>query len=227
MTSIRFFTVKEAGAAIAAQLDITDADDRIYAARCHEAALVDAIASNVIVYRDPVSRLPIRRDGIVATLVACNCVISDADLNAWLDSQGVGVRVAGLDAAPVPKAPTDEDAKAGNPALQEKPTSAELASALGPYLRNGRDSEWLKRRLNDADDYPRLKKYRAFEGEGKRPIARWDVGGVVLHLMELAELTRRSAKEALAKHYPQHSYVLDGIDQEVERPAATWFPTRP
>ncbi|EIN02298.1 hypothetical protein WQE_04897 [Paraburkholderia hospita] len=222
MTITRFFTVNDAADAIVDEMNIAKDEDRAYAARCHAAALVDAIGRNAIIYRDPISRLPITREGIVAVLVAHSCVVSDADLNAWLDSQGVGVRVTGAGLVSFPEAQTQDDANAGVQALG-KPTSAELASVLGPYLSDGRDAEWLERRLNDADRSNRLKKYRTFEVEGKRRIARWDVGAVVLHLIESDELTRERAKEALTEHYPRHLYVLDRLPAEDEKKVATWF----
>lgn len=222
MTVTRFFTVKEAADAIVDEMNIANDEDRAYAARCHAAALVDSIGRNTIVYRDPISRLPIRRDGIVAVLVAQSCVVSPADLNTWLDNQGVGVRLKDTDPAAFPEGHSGDDSKAPMPVL-DKPTSAELASVLGPYLSNGHDSEWLKLRLQNAEQYPRLKKYRSVEVEGKRRIARWDVGAVVLHLIESDELTRERAKEALTEHYPRHLYVLDRLPAEEEKKVATWF----
>ncbi len=217
MTAIQFFTVKDAAAAIAAELGIASDEDRAYAARCHAAALVDAIGSNAIVYRDSISRLPIRRDGIVAVLVAQSCVISNDDLNAWLDSKGIGVRVSvttcGADASPE-----------SDTATADRPTSTELSAALGPYLSAGRDGEWLRKRLSDAGRYRRLKKYRAIELDGKQQVARWEVGGVVLHLIETGDMTRERAKAALTEHFPSHLYVLDALPPAVTRQSASWMP---
>ncbi|MCC8396320.1 hypothetical protein LJ656_27395 [Paraburkholderia sp. MMS20-SJTR3] len=212
MTALRFLTVKEASAAIAAALDIADTDDRAYAARCHKKALEDAIASNAIVYRDPVSRLRISREGIVAALVAHNCVISVADLNVWLDSIGIGVRVA---------ASGDEQVKPADLTTDERPSSESLAKALSPYLRTGRDFDWLRKRLTEAKRYPRLLKYRVFKGTS----ARWEVGGVVLYLIEEGELTREKAKAALTKYFPRHQYVLDNPSIQGDRSAASFIPS--
>ncbi|TCG03512.1 hypothetical protein BZM27_47980 [Paraburkholderia steynii] len=217
MTGIRLFTVKEAADAIAAELNISDDEDRAYAARCHAAALVDAIGSNAIVYRDSISRLPIRRDGIAAVLVACICVISTDDLNAWLDSKGIGVQ---LDATESSNAASVESGSA----TVDRPTSAELSTALGPYLSAGRDTEWLRKRLGEARRYRRLQNYREMALEGNQPIARWEVGGVVLHLIESGDLTRERAKAALTEHFPRYLYALEELPPIAARQPANWIP---
>jgi hypothetical protein len=220
---MNFYTIREAAASIAAKMHPCDVKNQSEARRCYVGALENAVGTNTVVYRDPVTRLPLQRAGIAASLAAHSCVISCADLNAWLDSQGVGVRVAGPDTAAATAAALGTDGKAGIPALQEKPTSAELASVLGPYLSNGHDSEWLKLRLQNAEQYPRLKKYRSVEVEGKRRIARWDVGAVVLHLIGDGVLTSHRAKEALTEHCPQHLYVFGRLPAEDGKRSATWF----
>ncbi|EEF24371.1 conserved hypothetical protein [Ricinus communis] len=216
MTVTRFVTVKEAANAIADEMNIANDEDRAYAARCHAAALVDAIGSNAIVYRDRISRLPIRRDGILAVLVAQSCVISIDDLNAWLESMGVGVQVRSITLEP------NEPGSSKTQLDNERPTSAELATTLGPYLSADRDSEWLRKRLNDADRYPRLQKYRVMEGS--RPVAHWEVGGVVLHLIESGDMARKHARDVLTERYPLHLYVLDGLDMQEPKSPSTWFP---
>lgn len=220
---MNFYTLREAAAAIAAEMHPDNESNRAEAARCYVAALENAVGTNGIVYRNAVTRWPLHRVGIAASLAAHSCVLSELDLNAWLDRLGVGVRVAGPDTAAATAAPLGTDAKAGIPALQEKPTSAELASVLGPYLSNGHDSEWLKLRLQNAEQYPRLKKYRSVEVEGKRRIARWDVGAVVLHLIGDGQLTIHRAKEALTEHCPQHLYVFGRLPAGDEKQSATWF----
>ncbi|MFM0173190.1 hypothetical protein PQR33_28135 [Paraburkholderia sediminicola] len=223
MTNIHFYTIKQAAAAIAAEMHSDDETNRTEASRSYVAVLENAVGTNGIVYRDPVTRLPLQRAGIAASLAAHGCVIGCADLNAWLDSQGVGVRIAGPDMEAPSEGPPGVDASSGVPALQQLPTSAELATVLGPYLSNGHDSEWLKLRLQNAEQYPRLKKYRSVEVEGKRRIARWDVGAVVLHLVAAGELTRDRAKEALTGHCPQHLYVFGRLPAEDKKQPAMWF----
>ncbi|MFM0736544.1 hypothetical protein PQQ51_04745 [Paraburkholderia xenovorans] len=220
---MNFYSIHQAAEAIAAEMHPSNEKNQTEATRCYVGALENAVGTNAIVYRDPVTRLPLQRAGIAASLAAHSCVISCADLNTWLDGQGVGVRVAGPDTAAHPEAPPGENAKAAIPALQEMPTSAELASVLGPYLSNGRDAEWLKLRLQNAEQYSRLKKYRSVEVEGKRRIARWDVGAVVLHLIGDGELTRDRAKEALTEHCPQHLYVFRQFPEEDGKQPAEWF----
>lgn len=214
---MNFYTLKEAAKAIADAMSITNDEDRAYAARCYSAALADAIGSNAIVYRDPIHRLPIRREGIAAVLVAHSCVISTDDLNVWLDSKGIGVRVR-ASASGTAAAPESDTSQV------DRPTSAELSAALGPYLIAGRDAEWLRKRLGEADRYRTLQKYRVMGFEGKKPIARWEVGGVVLHLIDAGDLTRERAKAALTEHFPSHLYALDALPAAAPRQVATWIP---
>ncbi|HDR8987714.1 TPA: hypothetical protein QDA93_000273 [Burkholderia vietnamiensis] len=224
---MNFYKLKEAAAAIAAELHPAGAADnsndlRADAERCYLTALWDAVCENEIVYRDPGSRLPIRQEGIAASMTSHWCVVSVADLNAWLQAKGVGIQV--------PSAPNDSEiaeqsadaAQGGDGAESEWPTSAQLADALGPYLAAGRDGEWLKRRLNDADRYADLVKFRRIEG--KRPVARWSVGGVTVYLRSLNALTWMGAKAALEKHYPESLPVLEGLGQHENKTVSQWFP---
>ncbi|QUN42420.1 hypothetical protein KEH56_24265 [Burkholderia cenocepacia] len=224
---MNFYKLKEAAAAIAAELHPAGAADnsndlRADAERCYLTALRDAVCENEIVYRDPGSRLPIRQERIAAFMTSHWCVVSVADLNAWLQAKGVGIQV--------PSAQNDSEiveqsadaAQGGDGAESEWPTSAQLADALGPYLVAGRDAEWLKRRLNDADRYAELVKFR--RKKGKRPVARWNVGGVAVYLRSLNELTWKGAKAALEKHYPDSLPVLDGLGQSDDIAPEQWFP---
>lgn len=224
---MHFYTLKEAAAAIAAELYPAGAaadsnDPHADVERCYLAALQNAVRENEIVYRDPGSRLPIRQEGIAASMTSHWCVVSVADLNAWLLAKGVGIHV--------PSGENDSDiaeessgsVKGADVAESDWPTSAQLADALGPYLVAGRDSEWLKRRLNDADRYAELVKFR--RKEGKRPVARWSAGGVTVYLRSLNELTWKGAKAALEKHYPDSLPVLDGLGQSEDTTPEQWFP---
>lgn len=224
---MHFYTLKEAAAAIAAELYPAGAaadsnDPHADVERCYLAALQNAVRENEIVYRDPGSRLHIRQEGIAASMTSHWCVVSVADLNVWLQAKGVGIQI--------PSAPNDSEiveesadaAQGGDGAESKWPTSAQLAATLGPYLVAGRDHEWLKLRLNDADRYAELAKFR--RKEGKRPIARWNVGGVTVYLLSLKELTWKDAKAALEKHYPDSLPVLDGLGQSEGIAPEQWFP---
>lgn len=224
---MNFYTLKEAATAIAAALYPANTDDesegpRQDAERSYLAALQGAVCENEIVYRDPGSRLPIRQEGIAAFMTSHWCIVSAADLNAWLQAKGVGIQV--------PSVPNDSEiveqsadaTQGGDGAESEWPTSAKLADALGPYLVAGRDGEWLKRRLNDADRYANLLKYR--RKDGKRPVARWNAGGVAVYLIDLEELTWTGAKAALEKHYPDSLSVLEGLGQREQKVPAQWCP---
>ncbi|KVF38048.1 hypothetical protein [Burkholderia vietnamiensis] len=225
---MHFYTLSEAAAAIAAELYPADANDgsgdrRTDIERSYLAALQGAVCENEIIYRDPGSRLPIQQEGIAAFMTSHWCVVSVANLNAWLQAKGVGIQVP-------PCAPNDSEsvelseaaAQGGDGAESEWPTSAQLADALGPYLVAGRDGEWLKLRLNDADRYANLLKYR--RKEGKRPIARWNAGGVAVYLIDLKDLTWTGAKAALEKHYPDSLSVLEGLGQREQKVPAQWCP---
>lgn len=216
---MNFYTLKEAANAIAAKMHPCNEKNRTEAARCYVAALDNAVGTNGIVYRDPVTRLPLQREGIAASLAAHSCVVSELDLNAWLDSLGVGVRVA----APYEASETTSDIVDDEQKTNPRPSSSEIASALGPFLSRGRDGEWLRRRLNDADRYGRLQKFRVMEG--KRPVARWEVGGVVLYLIEGQHLTLAAARQALHVHYPRQLHVINHIQPPPRRTAtASWIP---
>ncbi|MBH9680368.1 hypothetical protein [Burkholderia cepacia] len=130
---MNFYTLKEAATEIAAALYPADADDdsndpRGDVQRRYLAALQNAVCENEIVYREPDGRLPIRQEGIAAYMTSHWCVVSVADLNAWLDRAGVGIRLA--------VEPRDETTHARQSATlaeraNEWPKSVELASALG------------------------------------------------------------------------------------------------
>lgn len=222
---MHFYTIKDAAAAIAAALHPTEIDDegagpRIHAEHSYLAALQVSICKNEIVYRDPVTRLPIRQDGIAAFMTSSWCAISVADLNAWLDQAGVGIQLPteSIDLAPAPEQPEKETAETDG-----WPMSTALASALGPYLVSDRDSDWLKRRLNDADRYPGLLKFR--KKVGKKPVSIWNAGGVAVYLVELKVMTWKGAKAALEKHYPASIDLLEGLGENGGITAQSWFPT--
>ncbi|AJY20869.1 hypothetical protein CH72_2387 [Burkholderia ambifaria AMMD] len=225
---MNFYKLKEAATAIAAVLYPANSGEesegpRQDAERSYLAALQHAVCEDEIVYRDPGSKLPIHQDGIAAFMTSHWCVVSVADLNAWLQAKGIGVQVPSVSSDSDhmdESADTTQEAGVVEP---DWPTSAQLADALGPYLVDGRDGEWLKRRLNDADRYADLLKYR--RKEGRRPVARWNAGGVTVYLIALKELTWKGAKAALEKHYPDSLGVLDGLGQREEKAPAQWFPT--
>jgi hypothetical protein len=232
---MNFYKLKEAAGEIAAALYPANTDDesegpRQDAERSYLAALQGAVCENEIVYRDPGSRLPIRQEGIAAFMTSHWCIVSTADLNAWLQVKGVGIEIVpphninttvAYDASQMQ---VDTIFEAPHPASQQKPTSKQIAKALGPYLQNDHDENWLMGVLADTRNRPRLEKYKKLVPRGRRDIAVWEVGGVVLHLIESGELTRDQARHALAQHYPEHQYVL-GDTMSDDRPrSATWFP---
>lgn len=215
---MHFYTIKDAAAAIAASLHSADRSDegaapRLRAEHGYLAALQNAICKNEIVYRDPVSRLPIKKDDIAAFMTSSWCVISLADLNAWLDHIGVGVRVDFRNNEQV----TAERVQAGSP------TSKSLAATLAPYLSGDRDEDWLMRILGDVRNRPKLARYRTIV-PGSRA-ALWNPGGVVLHLIEGGYLTLQSGRDALTSHFPSHVHLLENC-QESASPKITssWHP---
>ncbi|HHY6929400.1 TPA: hypothetical protein ACV4T7_003326 [Burkholderia ambifaria] len=223
---MNFYKLKEAAAAIAAELHPAGAadnsnDPRADAERCYLSALQDAVCENEIVYRDPGSRLTIRQDGIAAYMTSHWCIVSVADLNAWLLAKGVGVQVSSVSSDSDIMDESADPTQESGATESYGPTSAQLADALGSYLVDDRDGEWLKKRLNEAYRYPNLRKYR--RKEGNRPIARWSAGGVTVYLIALKVLTWMGAKAALEKHYPESLAVLDGLGQPKKTPEE-WFP---
>lgn len=229
---MNFYKLKEAATEIAAALYPANTDSesegpRQDAERSYLAALQNAVCENEVVYRDPGSRLPVRRTGLEASLAAHSCIVSQDDLNAWLQEKGVGIQITNSrpahsagGASIAPGADTDVDSAA----VQAKPTSAQLAKAIGPYLTNEEGEEWLKKVLGDIRNRPRLEKYREMVQSGNRRIAVWEAGAVVLYLIESDDLKWESAKDALTKHYPQHLSVLDGLGSREAPPVASWIP---
>lgn len=221
---MHFYTLSEASAAIAAELHPADDgengnDPRTDAERCYLTALRDAVCGNEIVYRDPGSRLPIRQDGIAASMTAQWCVVSVADLNAWLDRAGVGIQL------PIgPRDDTTHVRQSATPAEQadEWPKSVELANVLGPFISRTNGLDWLQKRLSDAEDYPTLKKYRRME-EKRRP-ARWNVVGVVLYLVNAKELSAENARTALQSHYPHLVDLIGALGLPKKTTSAAWYP---
>lgn len=221
---MNFYTLTEAATEIAAALYPADADDdsndpRGDVQQRYLAALQNAVCENEIVYREPDGRLPIRQEGIAAFMTSHWCVISVADLNAWLDRAGVGIQL--------PTGPRDDTAHAwqsATPAEQadEWPKSVELASALGPFISRTNGLDWLQKRLSDAEDYPALKKYRKME-KAKR-VARWNVVGVVLYLVDAKELSPGDAQAALQKHYPRSVDLIGDLGLPKKTTSAAWYP---
>jgi hypothetical protein len=222
---MHFYTNREAADAIAMKLHPDDPEKRAQAARQHWHAIHSALCDGELVGRDAVARLPMTRTGLVAAIAYADCLISETDLNDWLARLGVGIHVS----SPIPaieegaaEMVPEEDTKAGNPA-SDKPTSAQLADALGPFLEGGRDRDWLETLLKDALRYPRLVRYRSMEQVGQRSIAKWEVGAVVLHLVGDEYLTKRSARAFLEQNYPDHLSVMEHMERSDQAPAAsTW-----
>ena len=210
---MNFYTLREAAQAIAAQLHPHDTDGRLASAERYQHLIYDNLCAGELIGRYEQDRDPINRNRLGAIIAFHGCVISERDLNDWLDRFGNGVQVSGA-------APVTEDAPAGSVAdngcktaipASGKPTTAELAATLGPFLMGGRDSESLKTMLGDVRNRRRLAKYREMTLAGKREIALWDVGGVVLYLIEEKYMALTSAREALKKHYPNHLHAIDHI----------------
>ncbi|KVN24159.1 hypothetical protein [Burkholderia stagnalis] len=232
---MNFYKLKEAAAAIAAELypaDVTDDsyDPRADVERCYLAALQHAVCENEIVYRDPGTRLPVRRTGIEASLAARSCIVSQHDLNVWLQGKGVGIQIHSPSSSETYADDSSASAESGDASTpldtteSERPTSAQLAAALGPYLTEGRDKETLKDMFHDVRGRPKLARYRKMSRLGARNIATWEVAGVVLHLITERYMTWECAKDALTEHYPQHLDILDGLGPQEEAAAATWIP---
>ncbi|MBJ9674503.1 hypothetical protein [Burkholderia gladioli] len=222
---MRFYTIKEAAAAIADELHGADyaggeEGPRAFAERSYVAALRDAVGKNRIVYREPASKLPITQpSGIGAYMTSNWCIVSAADLNAWLDTLGTGVQ---LPAEPDEgEAPSPEAAVPGLPS-DEWPKSAELANVLGPFVKHADRGEWLRKRLGDLRRDDPLRKYRRLE-DGKR-VARWNVAAVALYLVEKRELSREDARAALEKHYPKSAQLLGEIGLTERAVQSTWHP---
>ncbi|KWC28219.1 hypothetical protein WL48_26605 [Burkholderia ubonensis] len=234
---MNFYKLKEAAAAIAVELHPASAadntnDPRADVERCYLAALQHAVCENEIVYRNPGSRLPIRQEGIAASMTSHWCVVSVADLNAWLQAKGVGIEIGASDEITTcvdgnaTQAQVATVAEVTCLASRQKPTSKQLAQTLGPYLKEEREDKekWLMDFLADTRGRPRLERYRELAQSGRRNMAFWEVGGVVLLLIESGELTRDQAHRALAEHYPEHQHVLGDIASEYRPRRAKWFP---
>ncbi|AWG32599.1 hypothetical protein B9Z07_28280 [Burkholderia cenocepacia] len=88
-----FFTPAKAALLISAQLHPDDVGLRADTARCYEEKLFDDLCGGRIIGRDPGTRLPIEyRDLAGAVMFRC-CVISETDLNEWLDRLGIGISI--------------------------------------------------------------------------------------------------------------------------------------
>lgn len=238
-----FFTLMEAANAIAVEL-CPDAKPRLgYSIHAKEDVgpknagaqvadvywhhIYDALCDGELVGRDPISRHPIAADKPGRILALAACAVSLDDLNIWLAGLGVGVQVNSTNLATEGSsvdAVQEEDTKTGNPA-SDKPTSTQLADALGPFLQNGQDSASLKAMLGDVRRRPRLANFRGMVPVGRREIAVWEVGGVVLYLIKEQYLTLQDAREALEKHYPNQLHAIDHISIPSDSaPAASWIP---
>ncbi|QTO19592.1 hypothetical protein [Burkholderia seminalis] len=88
-----FFTPTKAALLISAQLHPDDEGLRADTARCYEEKLFDDLCGGRIIGRDPSTRLPIEyRDLAGAVMLRC-CLISETDLNEWLERLGIGIAV--------------------------------------------------------------------------------------------------------------------------------------
>jgi len=89
---MQFYTRKEAADAITAQLQPHDAELRTQVADGYFWRLYDALCAGELVGRDPTFRMPITpTHDLAGALAFGGCLISDTDLNVWLEHLGVGV----------------------------------------------------------------------------------------------------------------------------------------
>ncbi|WP_144142647.1 hypothetical protein [Paraburkholderia sp. BCC1884] len=224
---MNFYTLREAAAAIAAELHPDDDDNRAGSAARYANIIYGKLCDGQLIGRDPSDRDPIDPNRLGAVIAFHGCIINESDLNGWLARLGNGVQISGSatqreDCAP--EIVDREDLGVAN-APSHRPTSAQLAAALGPFLQDGRESDWLKRVLTEVGrTHKRLQKFRTLIDSGRTAI--WDVGGVVLHLYGEKYLTERSARAFLEQNYPNDLYVTEHMDVSTgASAAATWFPT--
>lgn len=188
---MHFHTIAQAAASIAAKLYPDDTSKRQELAERYKHIIYNALCKAEVVGRDPESRMPIDHNRLGAIMALHSCLISERDLNAWLDVVGIGVQVDGKGASsPRPQG-----------SLEFYPT-AQVASALAPFLSEGKTREWLLRILGDAGRRPALKQHR--KRVGKPEGAFWNPYGVASWLADQEHMTKAKCKQAMKQEYPEY-----------------------
>lgn len=189
MTAIHFFTLKEAAAAVAAQLQPHDATKQAEQAERYWHMLYRDVCSGTLVGRDPDGRDPIHLGRIGAVLHVSICVLSESDLNGWLQRLGNGVKVTNI--------PQEQ------PAPKLGPTTREFVDLAEAYLCSGFGREELMKLLGNAKDDKRLNPLRTLGDDGQR--ARWNQPAkLVLELVARNKIMEQSARQLVEEHFPDH-----------------------
>lgn len=194
-----FFTLDQAALAIAADLHPDSAQKRTEISHVFRARMYDALCGGTLIGRDPETRLQIDHRKFSAPIAFGGCVVSERELNAWLEEVGNGVQIDGKHQRTV------ETARA--PQINGSlPGTIKLAADLAPFLSTGRDLAWLKKTLGDVRNRPDLRRYRT---RTTRPNASlWRPAGVVLWLISNKYMSRRSGEAALKENYPDDYDLL-------------------
>jgi hypothetical protein len=224
---MNFYTLREAANAIAAQLHPSDDDKRAAEADRYWHLIYGKLCAGEVTGRDPSGRDPIDHTRLGAVIAFHGCVINERDLNEWLDRFGNGVQVSATRAQAKDNA--DDSGERNEPGraspIADRPTSAQLAEALGPHLTVERGQDTLEAMLNDVRGRPRLARFRKMVKKGARDVATWEVGGVVVYLIAENYLERNAAEDALRQCYPAHLYALEQLpESDNDSPVARWVP---
>jgi hypothetical protein len=224
---MNFYTLREAATAIAAQLHPGDDDKRAAEAERYWHLIYGKLCEGELTGRDPSGRDPIDHKRIGAVIAFHGCLINERDLNEWLDRFGNGVQVSATSTQT--KGDADDGGERNDPGsatpIVDRPTSAQLAEALGAYLSGARGRGALEAMLNDVRGRPRLARFRRMVKKGARDVATWEVGGVVLYLIAENYLERSAAENALRQHYPAHLYAIEcQSESDCRPPAPVWIP---
>jgi len=211
---MHFYKLRDAANAIGEQLQPHAVEARSAVAEQYWHVLYAELCAGKIIGRELGTRLPIDLARIGSFIALAGCCISYQELQDWLHTLGVGVEIQPVGEFAGQIIPNNSPSKA-------LPSSAQLARLVAPFLGGSRTDAcaWLNRRLNEAKDYEKVKKYRRMEPSHGREIARWEVGGVVLYLIEIGEITVEKSRAFLSEHYPQHLSLIDHLPSNM--PAVT------
>lgn len=193
-----FFTLDQAAWAIAAEIHPVDAEKRDEIAVVFRARMYDALCAGTLIGRDPETRLQIDHRNLSAPIAFGGSVLRDVDLNAWLESLGVGVHPIAETSA---RALTRASASASS-----LPATAKLAHDFGPFLSDGKDADWLKRVLGDLRNRPDLARFRTLSSRPKGSL--WRPAGVALWLVKNKYMSNNAARAALRDNYPDDEAYL-------------------
>ena len=195
---MNFYNNNEAAAAIAAEIHPNDLSKQESVAGQYWHLIYDALLAGRLVGRDADARIPIdpSRDG--RALIFRSCLISEADLNRWLDGIGVGVVLAAAE--------DTQPASMPSASPSDLPSTAKLARDFGPFLSNGKDADWLRKVLGDLRSRPELARFRTLTSRPKGSL--WRPAGVAIWLVKNKYMSNNAARAALRDNYPDDEAYL-------------------